>query len=156
MHVLRRGELVREFSVSTSSFGLGFKEGSMKTPLGRFRVAKKIGAGLPIGTVFKSRKPVPRSEKHANDADLIVSRILWLDGLGRRNANSYARFIYIHGTNHEDQVGLPASHGCVRMKNADVIELFDLVEVETPVVIARHASGKRPPPKRRKALRRLI
>ncbi len=81
----------------------------MKTPLGRFRIAKKIGAGMPIGTVFKSRKPVRLPEKHATEADLILSRILWLDGLGRQNANSYDRFIYIHGTNHEGQIGRPAA-----------------------------------------------
>ncbi len=153
MRLVRGGKVVRNFTISTSRFGLGFKEGSMKTPLGRFRIAKKIGAGLPIGTVFKSRKPVSRSEKHPPEADLIVSRILWLDGLGRRNANSYARFIYVHGTNHEDQIGQPASHGCVRMKNRDVVELFDLVEVDTPVVIARESAGKLASPARKKALR---
>ena len=68
-----------------------------------------------------------------------MSRILWLDGLGKRNANTYERYIYIHGTNHEEQIGEPASHGCMRMRNADVAELFDLVEVDTPVVIAPNA-----------------
>lgn len=153
MRLLGADGAVRNFPVSTSAFGIGFKEGSMKTPLGRFRIAKKIGAGLRIGTVFKSRKPVSPSAKHPPDADLIVSRILWLDGLGRRNANSYRRFIYIHGTNHEDQIGEPASHGCVRMKNADVVELFDLVEVGALVVIARESAGKRTSRGRKKALR---
>ena len=156
MRLLRGGKVMGDFPVSTSSFGVGFREGSMKTPLGRFRVAKKIGAGSKIGTVFKSRKPISRLTKHPPDADLIVSRILWLDGLGRRNANSYDRFIYIHGTNHEEQVGRPASHGCVRMRNADVVELFGLVEVDTPVVIAREFPRKRPSVARRKALRRPI
>jgi lipoprotein-anchoring transpeptidase ErfK/SrfK len=64
-----------------------------------------------------------------------MSRILWLDGLDEDNANTRDRFIYIHGTKHEDKIGRAASHGCIRMRNADVIELFDLVEAETPVVI---------------------
>jgi lipoprotein-anchoring transpeptidase ErfK/SrfK len=68
--------------------------------------------------------------------DLIMSRVLWLDGLEPENANTFDRYIYIHGTNHEESIGQPASHGCVRMRNADVAELFDLVEVGTEVVIA--------------------
>ena len=137
MRVLRGDELIRDFPVSTSRFGLGFKPGSMKTPFGLFRIAEKIGGDAPLGTVFKSRKPVPRTKALATDDDLILSRILWLDGLGVRNSNSYSRFIYIHGTNHEREIGTPASHGCVRMKNADVVELFELVPPETRVVIAR-------------------
>lgn len=110
----------------------------MKTPTGRFRVAEKIGAGARSDTVFKSRRPVAALQKHASDDDLIMSRILWLEGLGKRNANTRERYIYIHGTNHEDEIGRPASHGCVRMTNADVVELFDLVEVGTPVTILAH------------------
>ncbi len=108
----------------------------MKTPLGRFRIAEKIGAGLPVGTAYKSREPIRATAKLRRAEDLVMSRILWLDGLEMGNANSYARYIYIHGTNHEDEIGQPASHGCVRMKNADVAELFDLVEVDTRVMIA--------------------
>jgi lipoprotein-anchoring transpeptidase ErfK/SrfK len=65
-----------------------------------------------------------------------MTRILWLDGLERRNANTHDRYVYIHGTNHEDEIGTPASHGCVRMKNADLLELFEQVKVGTPVEIA--------------------
>jgi lipoprotein-anchoring transpeptidase ErfK/SrfK len=65
-----------------------------------------------------------------------MTRILWLDGLERRNANTHDRYVYIHGTNHEDKIGMPASHGCVRMKNADLLELFERVKVGTPVEIA--------------------
>jgi len=64
-----------------------------------------------------------------------MSRILWLDGLEEDNANTRERFIYIHGTKHEDKIGRPASHGCIRMRNADVIELFDLIDEDTPVLI---------------------
>lgn len=126
----------------------------MKTPLGRFRIAEKFGDGLPHGTAFKSRKPIPLSKEMMESADLVMSRILWLDGLERKNANSYDRFIYIHGTNHEERIGQPASHGCIRMKNADVAELFDQVAVDTQVVIASPSPTASRGKKVRKALRR--
>ena len=107
----------------------------MKTPLGQFRVAEKFGADAPVGTVFKSRAPVGFRDEHPPDEDLILSRILWLDGLEAHNANTRDRFIYIHGTNHEHKIGEPVSHGCIRMKNADLVELFDMIEPGTPVVI---------------------
>jgi len=124
-----------EYPVSTSRYGLGSKEGSMKTPTGRFRVADKIGEGMPIGTIFKSRRPVKPTKKLLQEEDLIMTRILWLDGLERRNANTHGRYVYIHGTNREENIGTAASIGCVRMRNADVAELFELVTVDTPVVI---------------------
>lgn len=126
---------VAAYPVSTSRYGLGSKEGSFKTPAGRFRIAEKIGAGMPIGTIFKSRRPVKPTKKLLQEEDLIMTRILWLDGLERRNANTHARYVYIHGTNREESIGTPASIGCVRMKNAHVAELFELVEVDSPVVI---------------------
>jgi len=128
-------ESVRTYPVSTSRFGLGSEEGSMKTPLGQFRVAEKFGADAPVGTVFKSREPVGFRDEHPRDEDLVLSRILWLDGLEAHNANTRDRFIYIHGTNHEHKIGEPVSHGCIRMKNADLVELFDMIEPGTPVVI---------------------
>ena len=124
-----------EYPVSTSRFGLGSKEGSFKTPTGKFHVADKIGAGMPLGTVFKSRRPVKATKKALREEDLVMTRILWLDGLERRNANTHDRYIYIHGTNHEEKIGLPDSHGCVRMKNADIVELFERVTEGTPVEI---------------------
>lgn len=108
----------------------------MKTPLGRFRIAEKIGENVPPETAFKNRKPVRVSAKTLKSDDLVMSRILWLDGLETHNANSYDRYIYIHGTNHEEAIGKPASHGCIRMRNTDVAALFDLVWVDTPVIIA--------------------
>lgn len=123
------------YAVSTSSFGLGTKEGSMKTPTGRFRIAEKIGDGMPIGTVFKERRPVKATKKLLRDEDLVMTRILWLEGLEAANANTRDRFIYIHGTNHEERIGEPASHGCIRMRNADVAALFEQVRIGTPVVI---------------------
>ena len=133
---LKEGEtLIRTYPVSTSRFGIGTEEGSMKTPIGRFRVAEKIGDGLPSDTVFQSRVPLKADDPLPPTEDLVMSRILWLDGLDEHNTNTRERFIYIHGTKHEDKIGNPASHGCVRMRNADVIELFDLVDVGAPVVI---------------------
>ena len=133
---LKRGrKKLATYPVSTSRFGLGSEEGSMKTPTGRFRIEEKIGDGMPLGTVFKSRRPVKATKKLLREEDLIMTRILWLDGLGARNANTHERFIYIHGTNHEEKIGEPASHGCIRMRNADLVELFELVKEGTPVVI---------------------
>ena len=124
-----------EYPVSTSQFGLGTEEGSLRTPTGRFRIAEKIGDGLPLGTVFKSRRPVKATKKLLQTEDLIMTRILWLDGLDPGNANTHERFIYIHGTNHEESIGKPVSHGCIRMKNADLLALYKLVDVDTPVAI---------------------
>ena len=133
---LKEGEtLVRTYPVSTSRFGIGTEEDSMKTPIGRFRVAEKIGDGLPSDTVFQSRVPLKADDLLPPTEDLVMSRILWLDGLDEHNANTRDRFIYIHGTKHEEKIGVPDSCGCVRMRNADVIELFDLVDEGTPVVI---------------------
>jgi len=135
--VLKSGRTkLAEYPISTSQFGLGSKEGSFKTPTGKFRIAEKIGDGMPAGTVFKSRWPVKATKKLLREEDLVMTRVLWLDGLERHNANTHDRYVYIHGTNHEDKIGTPAGHGCVRMKNADLLELFERVKVGTPVEIA--------------------
>lgn len=144
----------RTFPISTSKFGLGSEEGSMKTPVGRFRLAEKIGADQPIDIAFKARLPVRASAEALKSDDLIMSRILWLEGLDESNANTHSRYIYIHGTNHEGQIGTPASHGCIRMKNADVAQLFELVEVGTPVVIAPPPVVSRTGKKRQKSVAR--
>ncbi|MFL6537995.1 MAG: L,D-transpeptidase family protein [Chthoniobacterales bacterium] len=133
----------RNYPISTSRLGLGFTEGSNKTPTGRFRIAEKIGDGAPLETVFKGRKPVQIRAADFPQDDLIMARILWLDGLGQRNANTRRRYVYIHGTNQERDIGRAASHGCVRMRNVDVAELFDLVEVGTPVTIVRATMRRR-------------
>ena len=127
--------LIRAYPVSTSRFGIGSEEGSLKTPTGRFRVAQKIGGEMPSRTVFVGRVPLESDEVPPPTEDVVMSRILWLDGLDEHNANTRERFIYIHGTRHEDEIGEAASHGCVRMRNNDVIELFELVDEGTPVVI---------------------
>lgn len=132
-------QLVAEYPVSTSRHGIGFEEGSFKTPLGSFQVAEKIGHDAPGGTIFKSRQPVglwtPGRGSQADGDDLVLTRILWLDGLDEDNGSTLARYIYIHGTNHEELIGTPASRGCVRMRNHDVIDLFDRVPEGTPVRI---------------------
>lgn len=127
---------IRSFPVSTSRFGIGTEEGSMKTPTGRFRVAEKIGEGLPSDAVFQSRVPLKPGDPLPPTDDLVMSRILWLDGLDEHNANTRDRFIYIHGTRHEDKIGRPASHGCIRMRNIDVVDLFELVDEGAHVTIA--------------------
>jgi lipoprotein-anchoring transpeptidase ErfK/SrfK len=133
---LKRGEeTVRSYPISSSRFGIGTEEGSLKTPMGEFRVAQKIGHGLPGNTIFRGRVALRPDEPLPPTEDLIMSRILWLDGVEEHNANTRNRFIYIHGTKHEDKIGSPASHGCIRMRNADVVELFTLVEEGTPVFI---------------------
>ena len=129
------GKKLAEYPVSTSRFGLGSKEGSFKTPTGKFRIAEKIGHDMPLGTVFKSRRPVKATKKALREEDLVMTRILWLDGLEGRNANTHDRYIYIHGTNHEEKIGLPDSHGCVRMKNLDLADLFERVTEGTVVEI---------------------
>jgi L,D-transpeptidase YbiS len=124
-----------EYPVSTSRYGLGTEPGSFKTPPGKFEIAEKIGDGALPRAVFKSRVPTGDLGDAANPDDLVLTRILWLHGLDPANANSHSRYIYIHGTNHEEAIGTPASHGCVRMRSADVIDLFDRVHTGAPVFI---------------------
>ncbi len=124
MDLLSGSRIVRSYPISTSKFGLGTEPGSNKTPLGRFRISEKIGGDAPLRMAFKSRKPTGEIVETEGGEDLILTRILWLEGLDPENANTYERYIYIHGTNQESQIGTAASHGCVRMKNADIAELF--------------------------------
>ncbi|MBV9658472.1 MAG: L,D-transpeptidase [Verrucomicrobia bacterium] len=133
------GAVRRIYPISTSQFGLGTEPGSLRTPLGRFRIGEKIGHDAPAGTVFRGRQPdpalAPAEALVSTVDDLILSRILWLEGIEPHNANTRERYIYIHGTNHEARIGEPASHGCIRMRNADVIELFASVPVGTELQI---------------------
>ncbi len=136
MALLQDGAPVATYPVSTSKFGLGDVPGTSWTPLGKLEIAQKIGNGAPSGAAFKSRRPT--GEIVAPDApgrDIIVSRILWLRGQERQNALAYGRYIYIHGTPEERNIGLPTSYGCIRMRSRDVIELFDIVGRGAEVVI---------------------
>lgn len=128
MAVLEDGALMTTFPVSTSKFALGDLPGSLGTPLGELQVVEKIGGSAPSGAVFKDRRRT--GEILLPDApgrDPIVTRILWLRGLEPQNANAYSRYIYIHGTPEERNIGRPASFGCVRMRSRDVIQLYDIV-----------------------------
>jgi hypothetical protein len=134
---LKQGPLsIGAFPISSSAWGLGHEEGSNKTPIGRFRICQKIGHGAPQGMVFKSRVQTGQIGTEEDPADLVQTRILWLEGAESHNANTRSRYIYIHGTNHESRIGSPCSHGCIRMRNADIIALFDLVDEGAEVVIA--------------------
>lgn len=136
LRVLRDGALLRTFTISTASAGTGTTPGSLRTPTGRFTIAEKIGAGQPVGTIFRSREPVGHWQPgDPTEGDLILTRILRLHGLDPDNSNTFERYIYIHGTNDEAALGTPASHGCIRMANHDIIELFDMVPVGTPLQI---------------------
>lgn len=134
------GKFVRKMPASTSRFGIGQIEGSDCTPLGLHRVAEKIGAGEPAGTVFKSRQPVG----HTSDPEFanakITTRILWLEGLELGynlggNVDTHARYLYIHGVADQKAIGRPASHGSIFLGDADLIPLFDLVPSGTLVWI---------------------
>jgi lipoprotein-anchoring transpeptidase ErfK/SrfK len=139
------GACVRRYSISTSGNGVGEINGSGCTPRGRHRIRARIGAGAPAGTVFRGRRPTgeiwtPELAKANPDRDWILSRILWLcgeePGFNRGGRfDTMRRYIYIHGTGEDQPMGVPLSHGCIRMRNRDVIELFELVSVGTPVEI---------------------
>jgi L,D-transpeptidase-like protein len=128
MELYHQSALMGRFLVSTSKFGLGDRPGSRATPLGQMEVAKKIGAGAPLGAVFKSRRQTGEVLRpNAPGRDPIVTRIIWLKGLESQNRNAFGRCIYIHGTPEERYLGRPASFGCIRMRSCDVKELFDIV-----------------------------
>lgn len=143
------GALLRRYVCSTSKFGVGTEPGSNKTPLGRFQIAEKHGDGAPSGMIFKSRAPTGKFGRDEDESDHVQTRILWLEGLDPANANTKSRYIYIHGTNAESRLGTPASHGCVRMSNADVIELYELVAIGTQMEIAEATEPAQTAPKRR-------
>jgi len=140
--IFQEGRLVAEFQISTALAGMGCEEGSFRTPPGWHRVHACIGAGAARGTVFRERVPTGELwDGSRRSEDLILTRILTLEGLetgvnqgpGR---DSLDRTIYIHGTNQEHLIGTPVSHGCVRMRNEDVVELFDQVKAGDIVLIA--------------------
>ena len=131
--------------MSTALKGVGQSEGSHCTPLGRHQIRARIGAGLEQGAVLVGRRPTgevwtPSLSAQHPQRDWILSRILWLSGcepgVNRMGSvDSMRRFIYIHGTPDVEPMGVPRSHGCIRMRNTDVIELFDRVPVGCPVLI---------------------
>jgi hypothetical protein len=133
--------LGRKMRCSTSRFGVGQAEGSNCTPLGLHRIAEKIGADAPAGTVFKSRKAVGHTSQPEFADAKITTRILWLEGLEPGfnrggGVDSHARYIYIHGTADQAGIGKPSSCGCIHLADADLIPLFDLLPVGTLVWIS--------------------
>ncbi len=136
LDVIEGDRIIRSFPVSTAAKGVGFREGSHRTPTGRFRIREKIGGEAEFHTIFRKREPAGLwSCGEAADQDLILTRIIRIDGLDEENANTYDRFIYIHGTNREDLIGSPASMGCIRLANADMVSLHDMVEAGVEMVI---------------------
>src|SRR3954452_16021405 len=134
--LLDQNNLVATYPVSTSKFAIGDQPGSRGTPLGELQIAQKIGAGLPLGTVLKDRRPTGEIlAPNAPGRDPIVTRIMWLRGLERENSRAYSRGIYIHGTPVEKLIGRPVSFGCIRMRSRDVMHLYSTVRVGTKIEI---------------------
>lgn len=145
MFFIKKGEIVDIYSISSSYYGTGNKVNSLMTPLGKHEIYKKLGENLPENAILKGRVwngAIADIIKEPLDTDFdhVTSRILWLDGLeeGKNKGpgiDSRERYIYIHGTAEEGLIGKPASDGCIRMYNKDVIELFDLVDEKAQVWI---------------------
>jgi lipoprotein-anchoring transpeptidase ErfK/SrfK len=146
LDVLRGAEVVKTWRVSTSKYGPGEVMGSYQTPRGAHVIRAKIGAGAPLGAVFRGRRPTGEiySDELARaqpGRDWILTRILWLSGreIGRNrlgDVDTMRRYIYIHGTPDSTPLGVPGSIGCIRLGNAAIVELFELVPAGTPVDIA--------------------
>lgn len=144
MQLFHQGKPVRSYVISTSRRPPSCVKDSLGTPLGLHEIAERIGAGQPPGVVFKSRVPtgkhfreLPAEEQEKN---LITTRILWLQGLEPGvnrggDVDSHARYIYLHGTNHEDRLGTPASGGCIQLNNVEIAELYDEMRVGDQVWI---------------------
>lgn len=145
LRLLEGDRVVMDVAVSTAKNGPGELNGSECTPRGRHVVRASIGAGCPENTVFRARRPTgeiysPELRRRYPQRDWILTRILWLSGTepGRNrlgNVDTMRRYVYIHGCPDEDVMGIPSSHGCVKMRNQDVIDLFDRVAAGTPVHI---------------------
>ncbi len=144
MQFVQRGELVHTYVISTSRRPPSNVKDSLGTPRGLHEIAERIGAGQPPGMVFKARVPIGRHfdeiTSATNEANLITSRILWLRGLEPSvnqggNVDTQARYIYIHGTNHEDQLGAPQSSGCILMGNLDIVALYEEIRTGDQVLI---------------------
>jgi len=135
--ILENGRTTDQFAISTSRFGVGDDLNSYKTPLGLLWVYDKIGDNLPCGAVIKNRSATGEViPANARGRDPIVTRIIWLKGLFGGTAHAFERCIYIHGTPEESTLGRPVSWGCIRMRSADVLKVFEKVQVGTHVLIS--------------------
>jgi hypothetical protein len=145
LYHIKDDKIVKEYVISSSAYGTGNEAGSNKTPLGLHKVNQKYGDKTPIngrmvGRVFYEEIATIYTDSTKSKTDDITSRIFWLEGLEKgknkgKGIDSYKRYIYIHGTSEEGRLGKPASHGCIRMKNKEVIDLYNLIEVGTLVLI---------------------
>ena len=146
LYLKQNDDLIKSYPISSSKYGEGSTENSNMTPLGLHVIKEKIGTDVPINTLFISRINTKRTVNIENSRnktkdDHITSRILWLDGLEEgknkgKGVDSYSRYIYIHGTHEEGLIGEKASHGCIRMLNNDVIDLYNYVNIGTKVYIS--------------------
>ncbi len=145
MYHIKEGAIVKKYIISSSEYGTGSEAGSNKTPLGLHKVKEKYGDRTPIngrmiGRVFYGQIATLYNDKTKSKTDDVTSRIFWLEGLenGKNKGegiDSYKRYIYIHGTSEEGRLGTPASHGCIRMKNNEVIDLYKTIAIGTLVLI---------------------
>ena len=145
LYLVDNSTIISSYPISSSKYGDGSKQNSFKTPLGSHMIKEMIGDQVPKNTIFISRINTQREAKiihdqENSDNDYVTTRIMWLDGLedGKnkgKGVDSYNRYIYIHGTHEEGLIGQKASHGCIRMFNSDVIELFNVVKKGTKVYI---------------------
>ena len=145
LYLIKKNVIIKSYSISSSEYGIGNKNGSNKTPLGLHKIARKIGEKTPINgrmiaRVFTGETSIIYLDGSRSKTDDITSRILWLqgeeDGINKgENIDSFKRYIYIHGTSEEGLIGQPASHGCIRLKNKDVIDLYKDVAIGTLVLI---------------------
>lgn len=143
--ICEAGKVTGDYPISTALKGTGCEQDSFKTPLGLHKISEKIGEGELAGMIFKGREPTGElaeivTTDRNTGTDQIASRILWLSGLQQdvncgEGVDSHERYIYIHGTNEEGRIGQAVSHGCIRMRNDDVIALYEQVEIGTAVII---------------------
>ncbi len=145
LYHIEHDSIIKEYIISSSAFGIGNVSGSNKTPIGLHSIKEKYGEKTPIngkmtGREFHGNIATIYTDQTKSKTDDVTSRILWLEGLEKgkntgEGIDSFKRYIYIHGTSEEGRLGKPASHGCIRMKNKEVIDLYKLLEVGTLVLI---------------------
>ena len=148
LYLIVNDSTIKKYAISTAKKGIGCIANSNKTPSGLHTIKRKIGDNVPLGGILESRMYTGRvakilTKKKNAKKDYVTTRVMWLTGeepgLNKgRNRDSYNRYIYIHGTPEEGFIGEPASHGCIRMKNKDVIELYDVVDEGTPILILKY------------------
>ena len=144
LYLIDSDSIIKEYDISTSKYGVGNESNSNKTPLGKHKIKNMYGKDAALGTIFKGRANTGKiatinTDSVFRETDLVTTRIMWLDGKEESNKNSYLRYIYIHGTPEEGLIGTPSSHGCIRMRNSDVIELFERVKIGTEVEIFKNS-----------------